>query len=141
VSVDAPGSVGRAGRIDARLAVVLDVIVVLAFVGIGRSTHDHGISLSGMSSTSWPFLSGLAIGWLVVLNRGWSGVSRIGGVAVWLSTVAIGMGLRVVSGQGIAFAFVLVALAFVGAAMLGWRAGARGISWWTSKGRTPRDNG
>jgi ABC-type Na+ efflux pump permease subunit len=31
------------------------------------------------------------------------------------------MTLRVVSGQGTAFAFVLVALGFLGLAMLGWR--------------------
>jgi hypothetical protein len=36
--------------------------------------------------------------------------------------VAIGMLLRVVSGQGTAFAFVLVALAFLGLFQLGWRA-------------------
>jgi len=32
------------------------------------------------------------------------------GVGVWLCTVALGMLLRVVSGQGTAFAFILVAL-------------------------------
>jgi hypothetical protein len=40
---------------------------------------------------------------------------------VWLSTVAVGMALRVVSGQGTAVAFVFVALGFLGATMLGWR--------------------
>ena len=42
-------------------------------------------------------------------------------LAVWLATVSIGMILRVVAGQGIAFAFVVVALAFLGALMLGPR--------------------
>jgi hypothetical protein len=119
VNVSSHRGEGKPGGVDARLSVVLDVIVVLAFVGIGRSTHDHGISLSGMSSTSWPFLSGLVVGWIIVRQRGWSGASRNGGTAAWLSTPAVGMGLRVVSGQGIASAFVLVALAFVGAAMRG----------------------
>jgi hypothetical protein len=32
------------------------------------------------------------------------------------------MVLRVVSGQGTAFAFIIVALAFLGLLMLGWRA-------------------
>ncbi|WP_375539031.1 DUF3054 family protein [Actinomadura sp. J1-007] len=31
------------------------------------------------------------------------------------------MGLRIVSGQGTAFAFVLVSLAFLGVTLLGWR--------------------
>lgn len=43
------------------------------------------------------------------------------GVLVCVSTVALGMALRVVSGQGTAVAFVLVALGFLGAVMLGWR--------------------
>ena len=32
------------------------------------------------------------------------------GVGVWLGTVAVGMALRVLAGQGTAFAFILVAL-------------------------------
>ena len=40
---------------------------------------------------------------------------------VWLSTVAVGMILRVVAGQGTAAAFIAVALAFVGLFLLGWR--------------------
>ena len=43
------------------------------------------------------------------------------GVGVWLGTVAIGMILRgVLAGQGTAFAFILVALAFLGLFQLGW---------------------
>jgi hypothetical protein len=40
---------------------------------------------------------------------------------VWLATVAVGMTLRVLAGQGTAFAFILVALAFLGLFQLGWR--------------------
>jgi hypothetical protein len=47
---------------------------------------------------------------------------------VWLACVVLGMVLRVVSGQGTAVPFVGVALAFLGAAMLGWRVLARGAS-------------
>jgi hypothetical protein len=43
------------------------------------------------------------------------------GIGAWLGTVAVGMVLRVVSGQGTAFAFVLVALGFLGLFLLGWR--------------------
>jgi hypothetical protein len=35
--------------------------------------------------------------------------------------VVVGMTLRVVAGQGSAFAFILVALGFLGAMMIGWR--------------------
>ncbi|MBO0820531.1 MAG: DUF3054 domain-containing protein [Nocardiopsaceae bacterium] len=43
------------------------------------------------------------------------------GVVVWLGTVAFGMVLRVVSGQGTATSFIIVALAFLALFLLGWR--------------------
>jgi hypothetical protein len=98
-----------------------DLAVVLLFVGIGRSTHHHSSALAGMASTSWPFVCGLAAGWVTLMVLGQPRIPLSGGVPIWLTTVALGMILRVVSGQGTAFAFVLVALAFLGAAMLGWR--------------------
>jgi len=109
----------------ARVAVVLDVCCVLVFVIIGRASHTKGESILGIASTSWPFLCGLAAGWLA--SRAWRRplVLRPVGLAAWLCTVALGMILRVVSGQGTAFAFILVALAFLGLFMLGWRVVAR----------------
>jgi hypothetical protein len=106
---------------SARVAVVLDVCCVLAFVIIGRDSHSKGESLAGIASTSWPFLCGLAAGW--VGSRAWRRplALRPSGIAAWLSTVALGMILRVVSGQGTAVAFIGVALAFLGLFLLGWR--------------------
>jgi hypothetical protein len=106
---------------SARLAVLLDICCVLIFVAIGRASHTRGETLGGVASTSWPFLSGLAVGWLAA--RGWRRPMALGpsGVTVWLCTVAVGMLLRVVAGQGTAVAFVGVALAFLGLFMLGWR--------------------
>jgi hypothetical protein len=43
------------------------------------------------------------------------------GVGAWLCTVVFGMVLRVVSGQGTAVSFIIVALAFLGLFLLGWR--------------------
>ncbi|EQD48435.1 transmembrane protein, partial [mine drainage metagenome] len=97
------------------------MLTVLIFVAIGRHVHDHGVTIAGLASTSWPFLVGLAVGWLVAARR-WAPTAGATGVAAWLSCVALGMALRVVSGQGIAVAFVAVALGFLGALMLGWRA-------------------
>ncbi|MGO9962938.1 MAG: DUF3054 domain-containing protein [Acidimicrobiales bacterium] len=102
-------------------AVAADVVVVLVFVGIGRAVHSHGISVAGLASTTWPFLSGLAAGWLVVFGRRSDGASALWGLVVSVSTVALGMTLRVISGQGTAVAFVIVATCFLGAAMIGWR--------------------
>jgi hypothetical protein len=106
---------------------LVDLVVVLVFVGIGRSTHDHGAALAGMASTSWPFLCGLGAGWLTLKALGRNGLPVRDGVVIVVTTVAVGMVLRVVSGQGTAFAFILVALAFLGAAMLGWRLAWRGL--------------
>src|SRR6266705_1209819 len=106
---------------SARLAVAIDVCCVLVFVIIGRASHTKGESLAGLASTAWPFLAGLAGGWLAA--RAWRRPLRPwpAGVGAWLGAVALGMALRVVSGQGTAFAFILVALAFLGLFLLGWR--------------------
>ncbi len=110
---------------SAWLAVVLDVACVLVFVIIGRDSHVKGESLAGIASTAWPFLSGLAIGWAAA--RGWRRplAIRPTGLAAWLGTVAVGMILRVISGQGTAIAFIIVALAFLGLFLVGWR-----LAWW-----------
>jgi Protein of unknown function (DUF3054) len=118
---------------SARLAVAIDVCCVLVFVIIGRASHTKGESLAGIASTAWPFLAGLAGGWLVtagLAGRAWRQPSRLwpAGVGAWLGTVVLGMVFRVVSGQGTALAFIGVALAFLGLFMLGWRLLGR-LSW------------
>ena len=107
---------------SARLAVVLDVACVLVFVIIGRASHGEG--LIGVASTAWPFLAGLAGGWLA--GRAWRRPYPLwpAGVSAWLGTVTLGMALRVVSGQGTAVSFVIVALIFLGLFLLGWRLAA-----------------
>jgi hypothetical protein len=107
------------------IAAVFDIACVLAFVIIGRASHAKGETLAGIVSTSWPFLTGLACGWLAA--RAWRHPAALvpAGVAAWLGTVIVGMVLRVVSGQGTAFAFICVALAFLGLFLLGWRLAAR----------------
>jgi hypothetical protein len=104
-----------------KAGVAADLAAVLLFVGIGRSVHAHGLSLAGLASTAWPFVSGLCAGWIAIAASRRDGTSVMDGVLVCVSTVALGMALRVVSGQGTAVAFVLVALGFLGAVMLGWR--------------------
>ena len=91
---------------SARLAVILDCCCVLVFVIIGRASHAQGESLAGIASTAWPFLAGLAGGWLAA--RAWRRPFRLwpAGVGAWLGAVALGMVFRVVSGQGTALAFI-----------------------------------
>ncbi|MFB4311537.1 DUF3054 domain-containing protein [Actinomadura sp. GTD37] len=103
------------------VAGVLDACCVLVFVVIGRATHEEAASVAGFAATAWPFLVGAGAGW--VAGRVWRRPEAVvpGGVAVWAAAVAVGMPLRAISGQGTAAAFVIVALVFLGAALLGWR--------------------
>jgi hypothetical protein len=116
--------------------VVMDLAAVLVFVGIGRSVHAHGLSFAGLFSTAWPFVSGLGTGWLVVAHLRRDAAGGPAGLVVLISTVAVGMVLRVVSGQGTAPAFVGVALGFLGATMLGWRLGLAVLVRRQAPGRT-----
>ena len=90
-----------------------------AFVLIGRASHHHGETVGGFLSTVWPFAVGLLAGWVVTRRR--SPARMATGAVVTLATVAVGMVLRVVSGAGTAAAFIVVALCFLGAVMVGGR--------------------
>ncbi len=109
------------------LCVLADVAFVLVFVLIGRANHHAGVSLAGVAGTAWPFLAALAIG--EVATRAWRKPTALipAGAGVWIATVAGGQVLRVVSGQGTEFAFVLVSAAFLGLFLLGWRLAANRI--------------
>jgi len=102
------------------VAPVIDAALVLVFALVGRASHGEG--LLGILTTWWPFLGGLAIGWLVL--RAWRSPRRIvwTGVGVWLFTVAGGMLLRIASGQGVQLSFIIVATIVLGVFLLGWRA-------------------
>jgi hypothetical protein len=104
-----------------RVGFTFDLLAIVVFVVIGRHTHDHGESLGGIASTTWPFLVGLVIAWSVRTATRRSPTTVPSGVEVTAVTVAVGMILRVIAGQGTAFAFVLVAIGFLGLVMVGWR--------------------
>ena len=107
-------------RTRAVIAAAVDLALVALFVAIGRASHreDEGAFLT----TYWPFAVGLAVGWAAA--RGWRAPFALlrTGVPAWLGTVVVGMLLRAVSGQGVQFAFVVVATIVVGAFLIGWRA-------------------
>src|ERR1700759_419021 len=113
---------------SARLAAGLDGGWVPGVVILGPDSHATGAGLAGIASTAWPFLAGLAFGWLAA--RAWRQPFRLwpAGVGAWLGTVALGMLLRVGAGQGTAPAFIGVALVFLGLFLLGWRLLAR-LGW------------
>ena len=103
------------------LAGVADLVLVLVFVLIGRGSHDAGFSVVGSLNTAWPFVVGLAIGWLV--TRAWRfprGVTYPG-VVIWASTAVVGVALRAISGQGVAVSFMIVTAIVLAVFLLGWR--------------------
>jgi len=108
-----------------RKLLILDIVAVLAFVALGRQTHDEGNALVDFAGTAAPFLIGLALGWIAA--RSWRvPLEARSGLAVAGVTVAAGMALRRILFQdGTATAFVLVAVAFTFATMSGWRLLAR----------------
>lgn len=106
-------------------APLLDLLFVLLFIAIGRRSHQHGVTWSGMASTSWPFVAGLVVGWFVIWRSHRTGESPREGILIALTTVAIGMVLRVVAGQGTALAFIIVAVAFLCLFFVGWRLALR----------------
>lgn len=114
---------------------VLDVAAVAVFIAVGRYTHDDAASVIGYLNALWPFLAGLAVGWLICLAAAvrrprattpegsrWA-PHRVfpAGVVIWVSTVAVGMALRWVVDQGVATAFVVVASIATAVLLLGWR--------------------
>ena len=102
-------------------AVALDVALILMFVLIGRRNHEEALALGGIAQTAWPFLVGAAAGW--VATRAWRSPFGLWptGTVIWAATVGGGMLLRVVSGQGVQPAFVIVAALPLAAMLLGGR--------------------
>src|SRR6516165_5458583 len=98
-----------------------DITCVLVFCAVGRRSHDEGLSVTGVATTAWPFLTGTVVGWLA--SRGWRQPTAVvpTGVSVWLGTVVVGMVLRKASSAGVAASFVVVAASVTALLLLGRR--------------------
>lgn len=108
-------------------ALLADAVCVVVFCTIGRRSHAEGLSLAGIAETAWPFLAGTAVGWLAA--RAWRRPLALTptGVVVWVCTVAVGMLLRRLSGQGVAVSFIIVASLVTALLLLGWRGAAMAL--------------
>ena len=109
------------------IALGIDAVLVVVFAAIGRASHGENV-LGGLFVTAWPFLVGLALGWLVA--QAWRAPFDPWrtGLPVWAITVAGGMLLRGVSGQGVQVAFIIVAASVLLIFLVGWRLIARLVS-------------
>lgn len=108
---------------SAALAFAADVALVVLFAAIGRASHAEANPVLGALSTAWPFLVGTVVGWAVVRLRRKSWPLEVGpGITIWFATLVLGMLLRLVTGQGTAWAFVAVAAGTLAVFLVGWRA-------------------
>jgi hypothetical protein len=100
---------------------LVDVVWILLFALLGRESHEGDTAALAVFGVAWPFLAGYAATALVVgLRRRPRSVGR--GAVVWLGSVAGGMAIRtVLEGRLPETAFIVVALLFLGAGLVGWR--------------------
>lgn len=104
---------------------LVDVVVILVFAILGRSSHAEANTLFGVLGTAWPFLVGAAVGHTIIQAVGFlrgDPAAWRAGVLVWASTVLVGLVLRVVSGDTAAWPFVVVASIVLAVLLVGWRA-------------------
>jgi len=102
-------------------AVGIDAVLVIVFAAIGRASHEHTVDALGVLETAWPFLVGVAAGWLVL--RVWKAPAAPlrTGIPLVVITVVLGMILRVVGGGTTAVAFIIVATVTLAVFLMGWR--------------------
>jgi DUF3054 family protein len=120
-STASPSSRAPAAAGTAPIALLADAACVVLFAAIGRASHDESGGLAALWTTAWPFLAGCGLGWIA--SRAWRAPLAMmpTGVAVWLSTLAVGMLLRRLTGAGTPFIFVVVAAVVLALFMVGWR--------------------
>jgi hypothetical protein len=112
-----------------------DLAVVVAFVTIGRRSHDAGDGIGGYLRVLWPFAVASLVGWWCSgLARDPRSIRRA--VVAWAVTVGLALALRIlVQNHRLQVSFVAVAAIFIGLGMATWRAaglrragGARGAA-------------
>lgn len=111
------------------LALLYDVLAVLAFAVVGRLAHGESLSPGGLVTTGGPFLVGLLVGWFLGLRKLRNARSLQFAILIWGATLFVGMGVRSFTGGGTAMSFVIVAGVVLAALLTGWRLlGARRTS-------------
>lgn len=104
------------------LAVAADVAAVLLFVVLGRNSHDEGNGIVGALNVAAPFLIGVVVGWAASPTARSRPLAVVTGVHVWLATTVVGVVLRWFAwDRGTALSFIIVAAAFLGFFLVGWR--------------------
>ena len=121
------------------LAALADAACIVVFVLAGHQSHDVTGGAGWFLTVAWPF----AAGWLVVAavtrlytcpDKAWIRL-----VATWIAGTTVALLLRgLVTGRPVPVAFVVVALAFLGATTAGWRMVPMLVSRWRGRGGQAR---
>ncbi|MEV8221264.1 DUF3054 domain-containing protein [Dietzia maris] len=103
--------------------IVLDAVLVVVFSTFGRGAHSEGLGVAQVWGTAWPFLIGLAVGWLVLLATRRAPAAVGSGVLLWLATLVVGMVIRGLGdGRVPHWSFMVVAGVVTAVLLIGWRA-------------------
>ena len=108
-------------RLPVWVAPIADLVVLLLFVAIGRSSHHGPSGVGYFLRVLWPFALAMLLGYiatrLVLAPLAWR---RVAGT--WVITIAVAEALRLsVQDRPWKPAFLVVATLFIGACMFGWR--------------------
>ncbi len=98
----------------------VDVAAIVLFAILGRRNHDEGSSIAGVLEVAWPFVAGWTIAWFATRldRRPRAAVAALGALVV---AIPIALLLRVATDRGIAPAFIVVAIVFLGLVLVGRR--------------------
>lgn len=120
-----PGDSAGASTRSWAVPLATDVGVVLLFALLGRISHTEGDLVAGTATTAAPFVLGLLAGWLRAPCAGMSAAARARTVrfGAWLLawTMAGGILLRGLLGEGLAPAFLAVATGVLAVGLVGRR--------------------
>ena len=99
---------------------IADLVAIVLFATLGRSSHAESLSVVGVARVAAPFVAGWLVGALLV--RGWRHPTALRtGLSGWLGALVGGMLLRLAIGAGVQVSFVVVAGVVLGVLLLGWR--------------------
>ncbi len=109
------------GRMPRLVLILIDLVCVVVFAAIGRSSHAEVLTVEDVARTAAPFVAGTLLAWVALILRPLADTLLKQGVIVWLSTLVLGMVFRILVGQVVEVSFVLVAGLTLAAFLLGWR--------------------
>jgi len=105
-----------------------DAVCLAVFVLLGRESHDLSSGITWYLTVLWPFLLGwFAAAAAVRLYTSWPN-RWMAVAATWVAGTAIALVLRsLITGRASPLAFIIVAYAFIGLTVFGWRLAVRGL--------------